>query len=161
MVKLGLALGVALWTAGAQAQAGVPTPQKIITQSEYDIGRAYEARDVKIIDRVFADDFSSYSDSAKSRDKAAWKQSVMNPKLVITMFRYSPFTIRVIGKVAFVQGENEDNAKYDGKDISGLYTWLDIFEERGGKWVLVANETAPVADRGDKLAGEWVTIKRG
>jgi len=157
MVRLAFSIGLALWAAAA-AQAASPAPQEIITQSEYDIGRAYVRRDVTIIDRVFADDFTSYSDSAKNRGKAAWKQSVMNPKLVITMFRYAPFSIHVIGKMAYVQGENEDNAKYEGKDISGLYTWLDIFEQRGGKWVLVANETAPVADRKDKWGGPLVTI---
>ena len=150
-------LGVMLLSL-VSSTAAAETVAQILTQAEYDIGRAYLTHDPALIDRIFADDFSSYSGSSQRDTKANWLKSVANPRLTTTTFKYSPFDIRVVGAIAIVQGENEDDLHIDGKDASGLYSWMDVFQFRQGRWVLIANETTPVRDKSDRRAGNWVTI---
>ncbi len=142
----------------AASTAEAETVAQILTQEEYNIGRAYLTHDPALIDQIFADDFSSYSGTSQPDTKANWLKSVANPRLTTTTFKYSPFDIRVVGAMAIVQGENEDDLHIDGQDASGLYSWMDVFELRQGRWLLIANETTPVKDKSDRRAGNWVTI---
>jgi hypothetical protein len=52
--------------------------------------------------------------------------------------------VRVIGNVAFVQGFDDEKSSYKGKDNSGTYNWLDVWENRNGRWVSVATQLTKV-----------------
>jgi hypothetical protein len=52
---------------------------------------------------------------------------------------------RVMGNMAVVQGADDEKSSYNGKDTSGSYTWMDVFEKRGGKWVAIASQVTKTA----------------
>jgi hypothetical protein len=46
--------------------------------------------------------------------------------------------------MAFVQGFDDEVSSYKGKDNSGTYNWLDVWERRDGRWVSVATQLTRV-----------------
>jgi hypothetical protein len=52
--------------------------------------------------------------------------------------------VRVMRNVAIVQGMDDEKSSYKGKDGSGTYSWTDVFEKRGGKWVAIASQVTKV-----------------
>jgi hypothetical protein len=151
-ISIGLVLGTYVSATHAESD------QETLTQIEYNIGRAIIKRDVGMLNNIFGDDFFSYSGQAQKQTRKEWIANSVSPKLVVTRFRYSLFDIRIFGKTAVVQGSNDDDARYDGKDINGAYTWLDVFVKREGQWKLIANETVKIIDPAEKREGVWTTV---
>jgi Domain of unknown function (DUF4440) len=150
--------GIGLVAAACLSTAHAESDQQLLTQIEYNIGRAIIKKDPTMLDVIFGDDFFSYSGEPNKRTKQDWIANSVSPKLVITQFRYSPFDIRIFGTTAIVQGSNDDDAKYEGKNISGTYTWLDVFVKREGRWKLIANETVTVPEGTGRRDGVWTTV---
>jgi len=157
-MKMCAYVGTALVLGSLLSTARAESDQETLTQIEYNIGRAIIKKDPVMLDTIFGDDFFSYSGQSQKRTKQDWISNSVSPKLVISKFRYSPFDIRVFGTTAVVQGSNDDDARYDGRDISGTYTWLDVFVKREGYWLLIANETVTVTDGTEKRGGVWTTV---
>jgi hypothetical protein len=60
------------------------------------------------------------------------------PSISTSSIRSSP-TI-----VAAAHGSVTEKRSLDGKDTSGEFVWMDLFEKRGGKWVIVRSAGARV-----------------
>ena len=43
-----------------------------------------------------------------------------------------------------MQGADTETSSDGGKDTSGVYTWTDVYQKRGGKWMVVASQVTPV-----------------
>jgi hypothetical protein len=43
-----------------------------------------------------------------------------------------------------VQGSDDEKSTHNGKDTSGTYTWTDVFQKRGGRWMVIASQDTPV-----------------
>ena len=76
--------------------------------------------------------------------KADLLNAVKSGDIAATSMTNRPLVIRVVGKIAIVQGGDTEKSTFKGKDTSGLYTWTDILENRGGKWVSIATQVTKV-----------------
>jgi hypothetical protein len=52
--------------------------------------------------------------------------------------------VQVFGNVAAIHGTVTEKRRWDGKDVSGQYLWMDLLEKRGDKWVIVRSAGARV-----------------
>jgi len=50
--------------------------------------------------------------------------------------------VKVLGNVAVVQGRVSETSMAGGKESSHESVWMDVFEKRGGKWMVVHSQTA-------------------
>jgi len=134
--------------------AGIPmtkakaeTPEETIAKLELDVEEAIVKKDIKVLEKAFADDYFNYDfTSVKKHTKAEVIASIMSPDSALTAYKYTPFDIRIFGSTAIVQGTVHETWTYKGKDASFTSTWLDVLEKRDGHWVFVANECAKVIE---------------
>jgi len=146
-----LALGLA---AAAPARVHAQTVEQTLTRVELETEDAIAKKDRKRLEAVFADDFVGYGCSGDRKlTKAQIIDGVMSADYALTGYKYAPFTIRVFGRAAVVQGAVVETASLGGRDISADESWLDVFDYRGGAWRLVANECAIVKTLGAAADG--------
>jgi hypothetical protein len=50
--------------------------------------------------------------------------------------------VKLLGNVAVVQGSDIEKSVINGKDTSGTWLWMDVFERRNGVWVVVRSQSA-------------------
>ena len=50
----------------------------------------------------------------------------------------------VFGSIGVVQGSDTEKSSYKGKDTSGKYVWMDVFQKKNGKWQAVRSQVAKV-----------------
>ena len=55
-----------------------------------------------------------------------------------------PMDVRVFGSIGVVQGSDTEKSSYKGKDTSGKYVWMDVFQKKNGKWQAVRSEVTKV-----------------
>ena len=126
------------------AAIDVPTAEKTINDSEAALGEAMIHRDLATLDRLVGDDWTIQSDSGTMGTKAGFLDDVRSGALVIKSFRLHDVHVRVLGDVAFVQGFDDEVSSYKGKDNSGTYNWLDVWQRRDRRWVSVATQLTRV-----------------
>ena len=124
-------------TAGAAEMTA--TQQKLVDM-ETAWSKAIVAKDAAAISGMVADDWSGQNPSGKMQDKAGMLAEIKSGASTATDMNNHDVKARVIGVMAIVQGADDEKSSYKGKDTSGAYTWTDIFEKRGGKWVAVASQ---------------------
>jgi hypothetical protein len=56
----------------------------------------------------------------------------------VTSIKMDYKSIRVNGATAIVLGQDVERSSWKGQDTSGRYSWMDVWQNRGGKWLLVA-----------------------
>ena len=52
-------------------------------------------------------------------------------------FENGPIDVQVYGNVAVASASVKEKRTRDGKDTSGEFVWVDLLENRAGKWVVV------------------------
>jgi len=122
-----------------------PTIEEKIAGYEADLGQAMIQRDIATLQKLVGDDWTIQSDSGTMGTKAGFINDVKSGTLVVSSFKLHDLHVRVLGNVAFVQGFDDETSSYNGKTNSGTYNWLDVWENRGGRWVSVATQLTRVA----------------
>ena len=135
-----IAVGCVMTGAALAADAG----QKLI-DTENAWAKAYPVKDVAVIGSFLGDDWVAQDDSGKPEGKAAFLADIKSGKLVFTSIKLHDMKARVFGNVGIAQGMDDEKSTWAGKDISGTYSWIDVFELRNGKWVAVASQLTKVA----------------
>ncbi|WP_353065692.1 nuclear transport factor 2 family protein [Tunturibacter psychrotolerans] len=118
-----------------------------INDSEAALGEAMFHKDLTTLDRLVGGDWTIQSDSGTMGTKAGFLDDVRSGALIIKSFRLHDVHVRVLGDVAFVQGFDDEVSSYKGKDNSGTYNWLDVWQRRDGRWVSVASQLTRVEAR--------------
>jgi ketosteroid isomerase-like protein len=133
-----------IYTAAAQ---DIPATEKKIADLEAALGQAMIHRDIATLSNLVADDWTIQNDSGAMGTKGGFINDVKSGTLVVTSFKLHDVHVRVLGNVAFVQGFDDEESSYNGKANSGTYNWLDVWENRGGRWVSVATQLTKVEAR--------------
>jgi len=143
-ILIGACAAMLLMT-GAAAAADMSATQQKLVDTETAWSKAFVAKDTAAISGIVADDWSGQNPSGKSEDKAALIADVKTGTSVATEMTNHDVRVRVMGNLAVVQGADDEKSSYKGKDTSGAYTWMDVFEKRGGKWMAVASQVTKTA----------------
>ena len=125
----------------SQGQANDTSVVDTIKQLEQDMGNAMVAGDIDKLNQIYADDFATVgsgrvitkqdllSDFESFHDKLEW-------------FENGPIDVQVYGNVAVASASVKEKRTRGGKDTSGEFVWMDLLENRAGKWVVVRSAGA-------------------
>jgi ketosteroid isomerase-like protein len=133
-----------LLTGVAASATAVPTAETTINDAEAALGEAMIHKDLATLDRLVGRDWTMQSDSGTMGTKAGFLNDVRSGALIVKSFKLHDVHVRVLGDVAFVQAFDDEVSSYKGKDNSGTYNWLDVWEKRDGRWVSVATQLTRV-----------------
>lgn len=138
--------------------ARAESDEEVLAGIEHDFAEMQITKDPATIARVAAvmDPGFRFTDPA-APDAGASKAQLLgligSGKLVIQSMEFRPFTIRVFGSTAIVEGVNSGRATFDGADVSGTFAWVDVFEKRDGRWTWLFSQSGKI---GDKLSDKPV-----
>jgi len=122
-----------------------PSDEAALKKIEVRWGEAFVKRDTKAMTAFIAPEWTAQDSSAQRTTRAAMFADMESGKRVTSSFTPRDMHVIVMGDVAVVQGYDDEKSSFDGKDTSGSYSWTDVFQRRGGKWMAVATQSAKVA----------------
>jgi ketosteroid isomerase-like protein len=131
----------------AQAQGSPdkgPSAAEAVKQAEHNWVDAAKAGDADKLGQILADDWVGLGYDGKKATKQSILSDVKSGKLKLESFEFAPMDVKVLGNVAVVQGGDTEKSTIGGKDTSGQWVWMDVFEKRDGKWVAVRSQSAKV-----------------
>jgi ketosteroid isomerase-like protein len=120
-----------------KAKADDPAVIETIRKFERDVGDAMVAFDVDELDQAYADDWVTIGSDGNIFKKEGLLSDFKTGKHKLVSFENGPMSVQVIGDVALVQASVSEKRIQDGKDISGVFAFMDLLEKRAGKWVIV------------------------
>ena len=125
----------------SQARVNDTNAVETIKQLEEEMGNAMVAGDVDRLSQIYADDFATVS-SGKVITKETLLTDFKSFHDKLEWFENGPMTVQVYGNVAVASATVKEKRNRDGKDTSGEFVWMDLLENRGGKWVVVRSAGA-------------------
>ncbi len=114
-----------------------PADQAAIKQIEHKLGDAMVSVDIAKLNQIYADDFALAGSSGKIVTKEGLLQYVESGKHKLVWYQLGPIDVQVLGNVAVAHSAVTEKRIADGKEVSVEGVWMDLFEKRAGKWVLV------------------------
>jgi ketosteroid isomerase-like protein len=141
-VCVGLALAQGQ-TPPAGTVTKAPSVSDSIKQLELDWENAMKSGDLDKLSTILADDWVGIGEHGKET-KQSFIADAKSGANKIESFEMGPMDVKVIGSVAVCQGSDTEKSTTKGKDSSGKWVWMDVFVNRGGKWVAVRSETTMV-----------------
>jgi ketosteroid isomerase-like protein len=108
-----------------------------LKQNAQDHGDALVAADVDRLDQILADDWKAIGLSGSIVTKETVLANLKSGKDKLEWFQLGPMDVQVFGNVAAIHGSVTEKRRWDGKDVSGQFLWMDLLEKRGDKWVIV------------------------
>lgn len=121
-----------------------PTDIATIKQLEQELGDAMTAVDIDKLNQIYADDWADITSSGKVISKEKLLQDFKSGKNKLVSFELGPIDVQVLGNVAVGHGVVTEKRFWDGKDVSAEVVYMDLFEKRAGKWMLVRSGGAAV-----------------
>ena len=133
---------------GANTPGGDPTVVDTIKEIEQDMGSAMVAGDVDKLSQIYGDDFVAVESSGKVITKETLLSDFKSFHDRLEWFETGPMDVQVFGNIAVVQGSVKEKRSANGKDTSGEFAWMDVLENRAGKWVVTQSAGACLAPAG-------------
>ena len=121
-----------------------PNVVNALKQIEQDMGDAMVRADVDRLGQIYADDFATVGMSGKLLTKQDLLRDFGSFHDRLESFENGPMDVQVFGNVAVVHGSVTEKRTRDGKDVSGQFVWMDLFEKRGDKWLVVRSAGARI-----------------
>jgi len=121
-----------------------PTAVNAVKQLEQDMGEAMVRVDIDKLNQIYADDFATVGASGKVITKKDLLRDFASFHDKLESFENGPMDVQVFGNVAVAYGSVAEKRMRDGKDTSGEFVWMDLLENRNGKWVVVRTAGARV-----------------
>jgi ketosteroid isomerase-like protein len=114
-----------------------PGAAEEIKKIEQDIGDAMVAVDLEKLNQAYADDWATVGSSGKLYRKEGLLNDFKSGEYKLISFELESMKAQAFGNVAVVQAGVKEKTIEDGKDINRQVAFLDLFEKRSGKWVIV------------------------
>jgi len=116
--------------------------QQIVKLFE-DGDRALMAADVGELQRIYADDYVQYDESARASTKQDLICNLTSGALRLLSMSSTGRRVRLLrDDVAIVHGSEDDEIEQDGKRFVARYVYMDVVVKREGKWQIVASQLA-------------------
>jgi ketosteroid isomerase-like protein len=133
--------------AGAARGGTPPAPSSDVAatlkQLEQDYGDAIIAADLDKIGQIVADDWRGVGSSGQPANKESVLEFVKSGKSKLDWFELGPRDVKVLGDdVALVQASVNERRTAAGVTTSFTVVYLDVWEKRGDRWVLVRSQAS-------------------
>ena len=140
-VVLGASLALAAAT-GASAQS--VSDADAVKQISRDMGDAMVAGDIGRLSQIYADDAQIIGISGKFVTKDGLLRNIESGRHDLLAYELGPIDVQVFGNYAVAHGGVIEKRRWEGKDDSGQYVWMDLLEKRDGKWMVIRSAGAKV-----------------
>ena len=122
--------------------AGADAELKKIEEQWLD---AYQKSDAAFLKNLYADDYFVVEPDGAMTTKAEDIKSVTDKKFVLKSATMSDFKCRMMGdNAACVTASLKLSGSDDGKEFSGDFRAIDVFEKKDGKWMAVSSQLTKV-----------------
>ena len=138
------ACAIVLLMAGSAAAGEKMMKEQDLIDLEAAWSKATVQKDVAAVSAVLADDWIGQNDSGKPIDKAHFLDQMKSGMMSATSMMNHDVHARVMHGMGIVQGMDDEKSSFNGKDTSGAYSWMDVFEMRDGKWQAVRSQSSMV-----------------
>ncbi len=82
--------------------------------------------------------------------KSTMLKAVLDDRYSVRSMDLSNLQVKIVGTIGIVQGVSTEVTRVNGKDTSGRWSFTDVFEYRGDRWVAIASHTSELKpDRAD------------
>jgi ketosteroid isomerase-like protein len=106
---------------------------------------AYVKGDAAFLKNIEAEDYSVVEPDGSVLSKAGDVKAVTDKTFVLKSASMSDIKVRMLGEnFACVTGLLKLSGTDAGKDITGTYRGLDVFEKKDGKWQAVSSQVTKV-----------------
>jgi ketosteroid isomerase-like protein len=141
---IGMGLALAQGTAAKKPAAAGSSAAEELKQAERDWTAGQKAGDADKIAQLLADDWSGLGFDGKKYNKQQYLADFKSGASKFASVELGPMDVRVFGNIGVVQGSDTEKSSYKGKDTSGKYVWMDVFQKKDGKWQAVRSEVTRV-----------------
>lgn len=125
------------------AVSAATADEQALLNMEARFAKAFVAKDYAAVAGMYADDYHGRGSSSMTLDsKTSFLAPLKSRKLVFTSMVNHDLHAYVHGDTGYVLGADDEKTMYDGKDMSGTFMWLDVYQKRGGRWQLIASQSA-------------------
>jgi ketosteroid isomerase-like protein len=125
-----------------KAPPASPSVAETLKQLEQDWGDATKAVDTDKVNQILAGDWRGVGYAGKVWSKESILSDLQFGNSKLESFEFGPMDVKVLGNVAVVQGSITEKRKDDGQVGTIKAAWMDVFEKRGDKWVVVRSQSA-------------------
>jgi hypothetical protein len=115
-----------------------------LRKAENDWTDGQKAGDVDKVGQLIADDWMSWGSDGKKVNKQQYLADIKSGAFKWESIENGPMDVRMFGSIGVVQGSDTEKSSYKGKDTSGKYVWMDVFQKKDGKWMAVRSQVAKV-----------------
>ena len=126
----------------SQAQPKDTSAVDTIKQLEQETGDAMVAGNTAKLNQIYADDWATVGASGEVTTKKTLLNDFKSFHDKLEWFENGPIDVQVFGNVAVACAAVKEKRTRDGKDTSGEFVWVDLLENRAGKWVVVRSTGA-------------------
>jgi ketosteroid isomerase-like protein len=144
LVALGICLSLPVLSAETPADRTADEQQ--IRKIEQDWIDAIVKRDGAFLTKLEADDFTFTDPDGVVRDKAADIKDTTTGDAVFDEIKIDSLKVRFYGDTAIVNGLGTVKAHEKDEDLSGQYSWTDVFAKQKGQWKAVAAHVTMVGE---------------
>ena len=110
--------------------------ERAVLEVEREYIRAHTEGDVATLDRVLADDFTSFGGRVKKEHRLAL---LSDPYFVVTSLVTDDVSVSVRGEEAWVSGNARMTGSFRGRDFeTPSYRFTRRYEKREGRWQIVS-----------------------
>jgi hypothetical protein len=137
-----LGVVVALLAMGAAASAqDVKSDQQVLIELEQLWDAAFHRGDAKYIETLLADEFiATYGDGSRG-DKAKELSLAGDNRQQVDSSRLDEFIVKTFGNTAVVWFTQFLVGPVNGKPTEVRYRYVDVWVNRGGRWLAVASQS--------------------
>lgn len=119
-----------------EAAAISETVQKL----EHDWTEAEKTGDMAKLGEIVAVDWKGLEPDGSVMTRRELMSDIKSGASKVESYEFGPMDVKVMGRVAVVQGSDTEKSTTRGKDTSGRWVWTDVFVNRDGKWVAVRSQ---------------------
>lgn len=102
---------------------------------------AVQARDVDKVSQIEADDLRIVGSNGKVSTKEQDLKDLKSATVQHVQAEFGPFDVKMLGDdVAVVQATMTDKSVAGNVDARPLYAFMDVWEKRGDRWMVVRSE---------------------
>ena len=118
-----------------------------IRKIEQDWINAIVKRDGAFLAKLEADDYTFTGADGVVLDKPGDIKNISSGDTVFDDIKIDSVKVRFYGNTAIVNGLGTAKAHAKEEDLSGQYSWADVFVKQGGQWKAASAHVTPVAKK--------------
>jgi ketosteroid isomerase-like protein len=96
--------------------------------------------DVGRVSQIVADDWREIGSTGVIKTKEIALKGMQTREYKLESTEFGPMDVKMWGNAGVVQGSTTNTLLGDGPHNTYKFAWMDVFEKRGNKWVVVRSE---------------------